>query len=101
MTAQDLAHVMGIKEDTARYWCRRGLVEAVKDGRSWYIDEEEVQRVLEERLHEVEAYAWLMNMHPESVRRALRAGRLLGRKDDRGRWKVIGIRGKRHGKKEK
>ena len=37
ISTEELAKIYGIHEETARRWCKSGVVEAKKIGRNWYI----------------------------------------------------------------
>lgn len=50
----EIAHIVGLTQDTIQNQCRTGQIEARKVGRMWRVTKEEVQRYIKEGPRKVE-----------------------------------------------
>jgi len=85
-TSAELAKMMGVLRETVEYWCRKGKIKAVvTPGGHYRIPEQEVKRVLKgmgipkgasERYYSTSEVARILNVHPLTVTRWCREGKI-------------------------
>jgi len=50
LTSTEVAEMLGISKDSVKKYCQNGAIEALKLGRSWFIEKSEAKRYQKENL---------------------------------------------------
>lgn len=50
LTSTEAAEILGLSKDSVKKYCQTGALEAIKLGRSWFIEKKEVMRYKRENL---------------------------------------------------
>jgi excisionase family DNA binding protein len=86
LTCTEAARFLECSAKHVAYLCETNALPAIKIKGQWLINNEDLTQYLLKKAHSVKSVALHHGVHPETVRRWLREGKVLGIKD--GQWLV-------------